>query len=60
MTEIGTERVEPTSRLPDRLSNEPRRKPRSRPRRQTPPSEATDSEPADDLESPQHQVDSMA
>lgn len=60
MTEIGTERVEPTSRVPDRLNNEPRREPRSRPQRQTPPPDANNPEPADSPESSQHQVDSLA
>jgi hypothetical protein len=60
MTEIGTERVEPTSRLPDRLNNELGREPRSRPRRQTQPADDDNSEPADNRESSEHQVDSLA
>jgi hypothetical protein len=60
MTEIGTERVEPTSRLPDRLNNEPRREPRSRPRRQPQAPDDSNSEAADNPESSEHQVDSLA
>jgi hypothetical protein len=59
MSEIGTERVEPTARMPDQLANEPRREPRSRPRRQPQP-DVGSSDPADDPETQQHQVDSLA
>jgi len=59
MSEIGTERVEPTARMPDQLKNESRREARSRPRRQA-PSDASNSDQADSPEAPQHQVDSLA
>jgi hypothetical protein len=59
MSEIGTERVEPTVGVPDHLGNEPRREPRPRPRRQ-PASDSSSSEPVDSSETPKHQVDSLA
>jgi len=59
MTEIGTERVEPSVRVPDRRDHEPRREPRPRPPRPKAP-DASDPEPADNSEGSQHQVDSMA
>jgi len=58
MSEIGTERIEPTAPVPDRLGNEPRHKPNTRPRRQ--PVEDTDSGASDNSETPQHQIDSLA
>jgi hypothetical protein len=59
MSEIGSERVEPTVRVPDRLGSEPGREPRPQPRRQ-PAARSSDSEAADNPDSPQHQVDSLA
>jgi hypothetical protein len=59
MSEIGSERVEPTERVPDRLGNEPRGEPRPRARRQPAP-DSSSSEPADNSETPQHQIDSLA
>jgi hypothetical protein len=59
MSEIGSERVEPTVRVPDRLGNEPRGEPRPRPRRQPAP-DSSSSEAEDNPETPQHQIDSLA
>ena len=59
MGEIGTERVEPTVRLPERLGDEPRREPRPRPRRR-PAAESNGSEDAEQPEAPQHEIDSLA
>jgi hypothetical protein len=58
MGEIGSERVEPTVRVPDRLQNEPRPEPHARPKRRKDPDSSSD--PADDWETPQHQIDSLA
>lgn len=58
MSEIGTERVEPTVRLPERLGNEPRAEPRGRPKR--PRGADFSPHPDDDAETPPHQIDSLA
>jgi len=59
MTDIGTERVEPTIRVPDRRDHDPRREPGPRARRSTPP-EADSGEPGEKPDEPQHQIDSLA
>jgi hypothetical protein len=59
MAEIGTERVEPTVRVPERLRDEPKREPRSGPRRK-PARESDSSDDAPNPEAPKHQIDSLA
>ena len=59
MAEIGTERVEPTVRVPERLRDEPRREPRSGPRRRQ-AAETNSSEEAENPDAPQHEIDSLA
>lgn len=56
MSDMGTERVEATFRVPERVSNQPQREPAARPRRPPPSS----SEAADEPELPEHEVDSLA
>jgi hypothetical protein len=59
MSEIGTERLEPTAPVTERVSSEGPRERGSRPRR-TPPPPDPDPEAADHSESTPHQVDSLA
>jgi len=61
MSEIGTERLEPTAQVAERVSDEGPRGPGPRPRRQpaTVPSHP-DPEPAEPSETTPHQVDSLA
>jgi|HubBroStandDraft_6_1064221.scaffolds.fasta_scaffold123360_3 hypothetical protein len=61
MSEIATERLEPTAQVTERVSNDgPReRGPRSRPKPATAPSDPN-PEPADRSETTPHQVDSLA
>jgi len=59
MSEFGTERLEPTARVAEQLDNEPPQPPASRRRRPPPASVPRDREPADDSETPAHQVDSL-
>jgi hypothetical protein len=59
MAEIGTERVEATVPVPERLRDEPGREPRSRPRRRQ-AAETNNSDDAENPEVPQHQIDSLA
>lgn len=58
MSEISAERVEPTARVPDRISNETGRDPPSRPRRLTP--EKGPSEVIEDSGTGIHELDSLA
>ncbi len=62
MSEIGAERLEPTSQIAERVSHEGPRERGPRPRRQPPPTvpPSPSSEPADHSETPPHQVDSLA
>ena len=60
MSEISSERLEPTARVPDRLEDRPRRELGSRPRRPVPPQAPDSPEPGEDSEAPPHQVDSLA
>ena len=61
MSEIGTERLEPTAQVAERVSNEGPRERGPRPRRR--PAAVTpdpNPEPADQSETTPHQVDSLA
>ncbi len=61
MSEIGTERLEPTAPVVERVSNESPRERGPRPRRPVGPVPAAPNpEPADQSETAPHQVDSLA
>jgi hypothetical protein len=59
MSEIGTERIEPTAWVAERLGNDPRREPRTRARRPA-AEESGNSEREDNSEALQHQIDDLA
>lgn len=61
MSEIGTDRLEPTAPVADRLGSPSQCEGgRRRARRPTAPPVPENPEPADDLEGPPHEVDSLA
>jgi hypothetical protein len=60
MTEIGTERLEPTAQVTERASNEDLRERGPRPRRRPAVAPDPQPEPADRSEIAHHQVDSLA
>jgi hypothetical protein len=59
MAEIGTERVEPTVRVPEPLRDEPKRERGSGPRRK-PARESDSPDDAPNPEASEHQIDSLA
>jgi hypothetical protein len=59
MTEIGTERLEPTAQVTERVSDEGPRERRPKARRPAMPAKS-EPEPADQAETTPHQVDSLA
>ncbi|MBZ5572846.1 MAG: hypothetical protein LAO09_13325 [Acidobacteriia bacterium] len=60
MSEISSERLEPTAPVPERLGDTPRREPGPRSRRQPPPQTPDSPEAVEASEAPPHQVDSLA
>jgi hypothetical protein len=58
MSEIGSERVERSARVPERLEQQPRTEPRARGKR--PREQDSDSGSDDGAEIPTHQIDSLA
>jgi len=59
MSEIGTEPVQPTVGVLERLDSEPRREPRPRPRRK-PSVKLSHAEGVDDSGATEHRIDSLA
>jgi len=59
MSDISSERIEPTPRVSESPGPQPRGQPDSGPRRRR-PSTPDESEAAENLETPVHQVDRLA
>ncbi len=61
MSEIGSDALQPTAAVPDRLSQQPRREPDPRLRRvPVVPTVPKNTEPPDTNDQPCHEIDSMA
>jgi len=59
MSDIGSDRLEPTARVLEPQGQEPRREPGSGARRRPPAPAPKPSEPAETPDTPPHQVDSL-